>query len=71
ISINEYKWKPTGASIIPGYSESKTRFAYKVGVGYKFADTFCAELSYADYGKDAHTDGIKTGQIQLALGYSF
>ncbi|MBR4748564.1 MAG: porin family protein [Abditibacteriota bacterium] len=69
ISINEYKDKVVGAGAIR-ISERKTRFAFKAGVGYKFADTFCAELTYADYGKCPNFD-IKTGQIQLALGYSF
>ena len=70
ISINEYKWKDT-AGLGVSVSESKTRFAYKVGVGYKFAESFVAELSYADYGKSDAVGGIKTGQVQLALGYSF
>ena len=69
ISINEYKWKSSVEGSVR-VSESKTKFAFKAGMGYKINDNFVAELAYADYGKGSDFD-IKTGQIQLALGYSF
>ncbi|MBQ7256442.1 MAG: porin family protein [Abditibacteriota bacterium] len=56
------------------YSKTKTNFAFKVGVGAKFAQNWSAELFYADYGKakiDDDADGIKTGGIELNVGYTF
>lgn len=68
------------------YSKTKTKFAWKIGLGYKFTPNWSVELNYANNGKIKHdldfasgiptTLGIdeieyKQNYLQLNVGYSF
>lgn len=65
VSFNHYKLSNDEGS----YSKSATKFAYKAAVGYKFAETWNAELAFVDNGKMAENG--KTQGLQLSVGYTF
>ena len=62
----------------PEYNEDtsckKTNFAWTIGFGYNFAQNFSAELAYRDSGKlksNDDADGVKSGAVELNIGYTF
>ena len=67
VSFNHWKQSTTFVS----GSGNTTKFAYKAAVGYKFAETWNAELALVDNGKFADADNAKTQGLQLSVGYTF
>ncbi len=80
VSFNRGKYEVSANDEIYGpvldvdSSCKKTNFAWTIGFGYNFAQNFSAELAYRDSGKfkaDDDADGVKSGAIEINVGYTF